>query len=92
MPTPVSKMNRESTLKELYGKYTTLKTTLEQFIRIDLQQEPAMRYITEAYRTGILNETDFLSEVNALYEVKSQRIAIERDLHKVIAEINALNL
>ena len=86
------RINRESTLKELYGKYTTLKTTLEQFIRIDLQQEPAMRYITEAYRTGILNETDFLSEVNALYEVKSQRIAIERDLHKVLAEINALNL
>ena len=51
-----------------------------------------MRYITESYRTGILNETDFLREVTALYEVKSQRIAIERDLHKVIAEINALNL
>lgn len=86
------RINRESTLKELYGQYATLKTTLEQFIRIDLQQASAMKYIKEAYRTGVLNETDFLSEVNALYEVKIQRITLERDLHKVIAEINALNL
>ena len=61
-------------------------------MRIDLQQKPALQHITKAYRTGILNETDFLSEVNALYEVKEQRIAIERDLHKVVAQINALNL
>ena len=51
-----------------------------------------MKYINEAYRTGVLNETDFLSEINALYEVKLQRITLERDLHRVIAQINALNL
>lgn len=86
------RIDQLSTLKELYGRYHTLKTTFEALVRIDLQQEPALQHITKAYRTGILNETDFLSEVNALYEVKEQRIAIERDLHKVVAQINALNL
>ncbi len=86
------RIDRESTLKELYGQYSTLKTTLERFVRIDLQQASAMKYINEAYRTGVLNETDFLSEINALYEVKLQRITLERDLHRVIAQINALNL
>lgn len=86
------RIDQLSTLKELYGRYHTLKTTFEALMRIDLQQEPALRHITKAYRTGVLNETDFLSEVNALYEVKEQRIAIERDLHKVVAQINALNL
>lgn len=86
------RIDQLSTLKELYGRYHTLKTTFEALVRIDLQQEPALHHITKAYRTGVLNETDFLSEVNALYEVKEQRIAIERDLHKVVAQINALNL
>ena len=86
------RIDQLSTLKELYGRYHTLKTTFEALVRIDLQQEPALQHITKAYRTGILNETDFLSEVNARYEVKEQRIAIERDLHKVVAQINALNL
>lgn len=86
------RIDQLSTLKELYGRYHTLKTTFEALVRIDLQQEPALQHITKAYRTGVLNETDFLSEVNALYEVKEQRIAIERDLHKVVAQINALNL
>lgn len=86
------RVDRLSTLKELYGRYNTLKTTFEALVRIDLEQEPALHHITEAYHAGILNETDFLSEVNALYEVKGQRIAIERDLHKVVAQINALNL
>ena len=86
------RIDQLSTLKELYGRYHTLKTTFEALVRIDLQQEPALQHITKAYRTGILNETDFLSEVNALYEVKEQRIAIGPDLHKVVAQINALNL
>ncbi len=81
-----------STLRELYARYNVLKEALAQLRAIDLRQVDIEKYLHKAFEAGEISEIDYLSELNMLYNVEEQCIATERDLHKVIAEINALNL
>lgn len=85
-------INMQSTLKELYARYKILQKTLSQLQGIADNQTSVENYLHQAFTAGELSEIDYFTELNKLYTVREQRIAVERDLHLVIAEINALNL
>lgn len=87
-----ARVDNRAALSELYAKYEVLSRTLSDYRAMSINCNEAMGLINKALDAGALNLVEYLTEVEALYSVEEQRIAVERDFHLTVAGINAILL